>query len=106
MHATRRVLRQYEATSLEPFRKQAQSIARPPQQLYQITASATKHEYVTREGVLRQRGLHHGGQSVHTAAHIGHTRSEPYMCARRQCNHARCARQSSTTPSARASTAP
>src|ERR1700686_93632 len=43
---------------------------------------------------------------MHAAAHIRHAGCEPHLGAARRADHARCARQSNTTPSTCESTAP
>src|ERR1039457_2585274 len=92
--------------SFKPLRKQTHPISRPPQKLYQVTAFTAKSEHVAGERILRQRCLYHRRQTMHPTTHVGHSSGQPNPRASGQRYHTRCARQSSTTPSTRASTVP
>src|SRR5471030_1936449 len=77
-----------EATPLQPFCEQTQSIAVGPQYLYHVTPPAAEDKKVPAERVRSQRVLHFSCQPVETAAHIRHAGDQPDARASRKVNHA------------------
>src|SRR5580704_19704763 len=100
-----RRLRPHETPAFQTLGKEAQPIAAPPQNLYPITRSATKHKKLSGERILRKLRLHASRESIEAVAQVGRARGEPHLHSRRQCNH-RCTRRSMTRESASASTRP
>src|SRR5215470_14350468 len=72
-----RRLRPDESPAFQSLREQAQTVARPPQQLDQISAATTKDEHVTRKWVFLEYVLHHPAQPRKTSPQIGHSRCDP-----------------------------
>ena len=73
-------LRPDEAAALQTFGEEAAAIAIPPEQLEQITASATEDEDMTREWIGSEFLLYDRGQTIETATHVGDPGSEPDAC--------------------------
>lgn len=59
-----------KAPLFQPFAKQAQAVAIPPQQFDPVTASSTKYEDLTGEGIGFQLGLHQSRQSIEATARV------------------------------------
>ena len=70
-------LRPDEAPTFQALGEEAQPVAIPPQQIYQIATPATEDENMTTERIGAQFLLGDGGQTIETPTHVGHPGSEP-----------------------------
>ena len=68
----------HEAAFLQPLGEQTEALAVPPQHLQQIAATATEHEQMAAERVLRHSLLHHSSEPVEALAHVGTADRQPY----------------------------
>ena len=68
-HGAARCLRPDEPAMLQSLGQQTQAIAGPPEQFDDVAAPATEDEDVAAEGILFQRGLDPGRQTVEAATH-------------------------------------
>jgi len=66
-----------EAPLLQPLRKQAKTIAVPPQQLDPISFASAKDEQRAREGIPLKPALHSRRQAIEAAAHVGEATGQP-----------------------------
>ncbi len=82
-------LRPYEAAAFQSLGEKAQTIAVPPQQLYDVPSAPAEHEHVPGERLLLEYSLHLCTQSIETAAHIGHSGRKPDLGAIWKLDHVR-----------------
>src|SRR6266567_1146115 len=60
-------LRPDETAALQSLGEQAQTIAVPPQELYDIASATAKNEHMSGEGLLLQHSLHLATKSIEAA---------------------------------------
>src|SRR3990167_5026982 len=86
-HAAAGCLRPDKASLLQPFAKQAQAVAIPPQQFDPVTTPSAKGEDLTGEGIGFQLSLHHGRQTVEATTHVRDASGDPDTGSSGRGNH-------------------
>lgn len=77
----------YKPPALKPLGKQAGALAIPPDDLEQVSASATEHKQVAAERIFRQRLLCQCGKPAKAFAHVGHACGQPHSGRCRNRDH-------------------
>jgi hypothetical protein len=73
----------YEATALQPLRKQTHPIVAPPKNLHAITGTSAENKQLTGERILGQLHLHESRQSIKAFARM-HCNAFAQLCAAHQ----------------------
>ncbi len=103
LHGAALGLRPDEAAAFQPLGKQAQTVAIPPQQFYDIASAPAKYEHMSGEGLLLQYGLHLAAEAIEATAHIRHAGRNPDLRSSGKLDHLR---KLSSTARTRQSSAP
>lgn len=96
-------LRPDESSAFQSLGKQAQTIAIPPEELYDIASASAEQEHVSGEGLLLKHSLHLSTEAIEATAHVRHPGSNPDLRSGGELDHLR---RLSNTARTRESSAP